>query len=243
MKTARKQGLSFKQSYERVGRRLLIGAGPLRPYPTDQAGTGVHPKTAHPPQGRTPIGAQSHQRHPGQCHQCPAQCRCHERPDAPQLLFVPFTPLPAFVVRPGIPGSGFGGDVVRCFFQGRLNRINTTPPLPPQRASKQSNSTYDSNSVDRRYTTDQRHHRDPQNPTHTSGWIHMSSPRSRGPCDVRTANVGAGTPIPRPDQNPAGSGVSPLGKRAKYNQKPGAACVPSRALRFPHAAPPAAAAG
>jgi hypothetical protein len=43
---------------------------------------------------------------------------------------VPFTPLPAFVVRPGIPGSGFGDDVVRCFFQGRLNRINTTPPCP-----------------------------------------------------------------------------------------------------------------
>jgi hypothetical protein len=36
------------------------------------------------------------------------------------FFFVPFTPLPAFVVRPGIPGSGFGGDDVRCLFQDRL---------------------------------------------------------------------------------------------------------------------------
>jgi hypothetical protein len=33
---------------------------------------------------------------------------------------VPFTPLAAFVVRPDFPGSGYGGDVVRCLFQNRL---------------------------------------------------------------------------------------------------------------------------
>jgi hypothetical protein len=31
---------------------------------------------------------------------------------------VPFTPPAAFLVRPGIPGSVFGGDAVRCLFQG-----------------------------------------------------------------------------------------------------------------------------
>ena len=72
------------------------------------------------PQGRTPTRAQSPQRHAGQCHQCPAQCRRHELPEAPRILFVSFTPLPAFVVRPGTPGSVFGGDVVKCLFQNRL---------------------------------------------------------------------------------------------------------------------------
>jgi len=41
VKTARKQGLSIKQSYERVGRRLE----PLSPCPPDEAGPGVHPQT------------------------------------------------------------------------------------------------------------------------------------------------------------------------------------------------------
>ena len=49
------------------------------------------------------------------------QCRRHELPEAPRLLFVPFAAPPAFVVRPGIPGLVYGGDRERCLFQGRLH--------------------------------------------------------------------------------------------------------------------------
>jgi hypothetical protein len=34
----------------------------------------------------------------------------------PGLFLCRLTPLRAFIVRSGIPGSGFGGDAVRCLF-------------------------------------------------------------------------------------------------------------------------------
>jgi hypothetical protein len=53
----------------------------------------------------------------GNAIKAPAPCRRYEFPEAPRLLFVPFIPPPAFAVRPGIPGSVFGGDVAGVFFR------------------------------------------------------------------------------------------------------------------------------
>ena len=48
VKAARREGLEIKQSYQHVGKRLLLDVEPLCPCPADEAGARRHAQAAHP---------------------------------------------------------------------------------------------------------------------------------------------------------------------------------------------------